>query len=170
MGNEILELLRKKVTAQMLRDQLEQYIVKFLKSHNMCMLATAKDNVPRATPIEYYSDGTTVYMIGDPGNKLDNIRSNPQVSIGIHDPLTGWLSVKGAQITGEATLITEDNPEHLEAMKIYKWWELGKELGQDKPPSGRIIIKIEAKKIEIVEIALKQRGYAARQVWEAQES
>jgi len=170
MGNEIRELLDKKITEKLPKDQLEQHITEFLKSHNMCVLSTSKDNIPRATPIEYYSEGTTLYMIGDPGTKVNNIRANPRVGIGIHDPLTGWLSVKGVQITGQATLITNDNPEYDEAMRIYKWEKLGKEVGMNKAPRGRIIIKVESKKIELVEVTLKQRDYDAQQVWEASEN
>ncbi|MFC2068041.1 pyridoxamine 5'-phosphate oxidase family protein [Chloroflexota bacterium] len=170
MGNKILELLQKKVTKQMPRELLEQHIVGFLESHNMCILATAKGSIPRATPIEYYSQGTMLYMVGEPGIKTNNIMDNPQVSVGIHDSLNGWLSVKGVQITGSATLITDENPGYNKAMQIYKWQELGRELGQNKPPSGRIIIKIKAKKIELTEIALKQKGYALRQIWEIVES
>jgi len=167
MRTEIYELLKKKITTQMPRDQLEQHIAEFLKSHNMCVLATASDNVPRASSIECYSEGTTLYMVGDPGTKVDNIKANPRVSIGIHDPLSGWLSIKGVQITGRATLISDGTPEYDEAMKIYQWQNLGKELGWTKPPRGFTIIKVEAEKIELVEIALKQQDYSEHQVWEA---
>ena len=170
MSNEILELLKKKITNQLPREQLEQNIVEFLKSHNMCVLATASNDVPRATPIEYYSEGTTLYMIGDPGTKRNNIEINPAVSIGIHDPLTGWLTVKGVQITGEATLISDGTPEYDEAMRVYQWQNLGKELGWTEAPRGFTMIKVKAKKIELTEIALKQKGYAEKQVWEVSES
>lgn len=162
--DDMVELLRKRVTKQMPRDELEQHISEFLVSHNMCVLATSKDDVPRATPIEYHSKGTILYMVGDPSTKIRNIRANPQVSIGIHDPFDGnWLSVKGIQITGHATLITRENPEYSEALNIYNLQRMENEV------EGRrlTIIKVQSKKIELTEIALRKRGYAARQVWEA---
>jgi len=77
------------------------------------------------------------------------------------------LSIKGIQITGQAKLITGNNPEYDNAMRVYKWENLGKELGWTKPPRGYTIIKVEAEKIELTEIALKQKGYSHHQVWEA---
>lgn len=171
MGNEMLELMLKEVKAQMPRNELEQHIIEFIKSHNMCVMATAKDNVPRATPIEYYSVGTTLYMVGDPGTKIEHMKANPQVSICIHDPLTtGWFSVRGIVITGKPTLITDDNPEYYEAWKICQWEKIRKELGLTGPPKGLMMIKIEAKSIKLLENVLKIRGYDSTQVWEASES
>jgi len=189
MGNKIDEMRQviMKINKKMPRDQLEQHIVEFIKSHDMCVLATtSKDNIPRATPIWYNSEGTTIYMVGDEGTKLNNIRANPRVGIGIHDIRTSFQSVKGIQITGQVTLITEDNPEYEEALKIYQLEErtkkvtqqmaelLGMEppegMGEIKPPKDITMIKVEAKKIELIETALLQRGYTAQQFWEAQES
>ena len=171
MGNELLELMLKKVTAPMPRDELEQHIIEFIKSHNMCVMATAKDNVPRATPIEYFSVGTTLYMVGDPGTKIEHMKANPQVSIAIHDPLTtGHFSVRAVVITGKPMLITDDNPEYYEAWRICQWEKVSKELGLAEPPKGLNMIKIEAKSIKLLENVLKLRGYASRQVWEAVES
>ena len=189
MGNKIDEMRQviMKINKKMPRDQLEQHIVEFIKSHDMCVLATtSKDNIPRATPIWYNSEGTTIYMVGDEGTKLNNIRANPRVSIGIHDIRTSFQSVKGIQITGQATLITADNPECEEALRIYQFQERTKrvrkemaellgmeppeEIGKFKPPKDMTMIKIEARKIALIETALLAGGYTAGQVWEAQES
>jgi len=186
MGNKIDEMRQviMKINKKMPRDQLEQHIVEFIKSHDMCVLATAsKDNIPRATPIWYNSEGTTLYMVGDEGTKLNNIRANPKVGIGIHDIRTSFQSVKGIRITGEATLITADNPKHEEALRIYQFQERTKkvamqmaemlgmeppeEMGEIQFPKDVTIIKVEAKEIALVESALLQRGYAAQQFWEA---
>ena len=170
MGNEMLELMLKKVTAPMPRDELEQHIIEFLKSHNMCVMATAKDDVPRATAIEYFSVGTTIYMVGDPGTKIEHMKANPQVSICIHDPYTGFFSVKAVVITGKPMLIADDDPEYYEAWRICQWEKVSKELGLTEPPKGLMMIKIEARSIKLSENVLKLRGYASRQVWEALES
>ena len=187
MGNKLDELREKtmKINKKMPRDELEQHIVEFIKSHNVCVLATAsKDSVPHAAPIWYNSKGTNLYMIADAGTtKLDNIRVNPRVSIGINDPRPSFQSVKGIQITGQATLITEDNPEFDEALRIYQFQERTKtvtrqmaellgmeppeEMGEIKLPKDLTIIKVEAKKIALTESALLARGYAPRQFWEA---
>ncbi len=165
--NDLLALARKKVTKQMSKDELERRISVFIKNHNMCVLCTAKDNIPRATPIEYWADGTTLYIFADPGTKRENIKVNPRVSVGIYDPLVGILSVKGVQITGEATLLTDDNPEYNEALIIHRREQVGEDIGDFKPRQGGTVIKIEAKKIEFIDIALKLDGYDLRYVWEA---
>ena len=156
----------KKPRIPMPREQLEQHLIEFIKSHNVCVLATAKDNIPRATPLEYEAEGTTLYIMADAGRKIENIKANPQVSAGIHDPLHGWLSVKGIQISGQARLITDGDAEYPDAWKIYNRANAGKE-GWDVPPAGSTLLIIEAQKIELMETTLKDRGYKVRQVWEA---
>ena len=156
----------KKPLELMSRDQLEQHIVEFIKSHNVCVLATARDNIPRATPLEYEAEGTTLYINVGPGRKIENLKANPQVSAGIHDPLHGWLTVKGVQISGQARLITDSDTEYPDAWKIFNRANAGKE-GWDVPPQGYTLLAIEAQKIELLETALKQQGYKIRQVWEA---
>jgi nitroimidazol reductase NimA-like FMN-containing flavoprotein (pyridoxamine 5'-phosphate oxidase superfamily) len=58
---------------------LEKRIIQFLKKQNMCVLATCGNNVPRATPVEYRSKGITIYFVGEPGIKLENMKKNPNV-------------------------------------------------------------------------------------------
>ena len=157
----------KKPRIPMPREQLEQYIIEFIKSHNVCVLATAKDNVPRATALEYEAEGTTLYIMADPGTKTENIKANPQVSAAIHNPLHGFLTVKGIQITGKPRLITDTDAEYPGAWKIYNRANAGKE-GWDIPPEGGILLVIEAQRIDLLETALKDKGYKTRQAWEAQ--
>ena len=145
---------------------LEKHITEFIKSHNVCVLATAWDNVPRATPLEYEADGATLYINVGPGRKIENLKANPQVSAGIHDPLHGWLTVKGVQITGEAVIITDSDAEYPDAWKIFNHANKGKE-GWDVPPAGYTLLKIVPRKIELFETALKKDGYKIKQVWEA---
>ena len=165
--NDLLAIAQQRVTKQMSKDEIERRISVFIKNHNMCVLCTARDNIPRATPIEYWADGTILYMVADPGTKLENVKANPRVGVGIYDPLVGSLSVKGMQITGEAAILTDDNPKYDEALIMHKRELVGEEIGDYKPPRGRAVIKIEAKKIEFIDIALKLDGYDLRYVWEA---
>ncbi len=157
----------KKPLEVMPRDQLKQHLVKFIKSHNVCVLATARDNIPRATSLEYEAEGTTLYIMVDRGRKIENMRANPQISADIHDPLHGWLTVKGIQITAQAKLLTDSDPEYPGAWKIYNKANADKE-GWDIPPKGRTLFVIEPQKIELMEAALREQGYKMRQVWEAQ--
>ena len=43
-----------------------------LKHGRGCVLATCHDNVPRATPVDYFCDGTlAIWINADPGGKVD---------------------------------------------------------------------------------------------------
>ena len=53
-----------------------------------CVLCTVHDGMPRATPIDFFVDGMTLWLAGEPGLKIRNIRSNAQVAVG-HLPSRG---------------------------------------------------------------------------------
>ena len=120
----------------------------------MCVIARCGDNVPRATPVEYHSKGTTIYFVGEPGTKLKNIKKNPNVSIGIFLPYTGWDSAKGAQITGKAKIIFRENlTEFKEGLIAYQWEKTAKELGlKTFPETGVELVKVEPEKIEFIDM------------------
>ncbi len=77
------------------------------------------------------------------------------------------MSVKGIQITGKPRLITDTDAEYPDAWKIFNRANASKE-GWDVPPEGGTLLIIEAQKIELLETALKEKGYKMRQVWETQ--
>ena len=144
---------------------LEKRIIEFLKEQNMCVLATCGDGLPRATPIEYHSKGITIYFVGEPGTKLENMKKNPNVSIGIFLPYTGWDSAKGAQISGKAKIISRENStEFNEGLAAYQWEKTAKELGlKTFPETGVELVKVEPEKIEFIDMSLKKLGYSPRQ-------
>jgi nitroimidazol reductase NimA-like FMN-containing flavoprotein (pyridoxamine 5'-phosphate oxidase superfamily) len=131
----------------------------------MFVLATCYNDIPRATPIEYRSKGITLYFVGEPGVKLENIKNNPKVSVGIFSPYTGWDSAKGAQINGQAQIIPRSNiSEFKRGLKAYKWQRAEKEIGLKEFPKTVELVRVEPKKIEFVDISLKKIGFSARQV------
>ena len=103
------------------REQLEKEILKFLYEASAkraqgkpgtpvdnglgCVLATSKNNVPRATPVDFCNDGFTIWIIGDPGKKILNIRSNPRVGVGVYHPMDRTKLNRSLQIQGKAKLI-----------------------------------------------------------------
>ncbi len=100
--------LRKRII-EFLNDAASQVVLKRgtaeLKHGLGCVLATAGGRRPRATPVDFFSDGLTIYIAGDPGRKIANIRSNPRVAVGIYHPLvTGELN-RSLQVQGSARLI-----------------------------------------------------------------
>jgi nitroimidazol reductase NimA-like FMN-containing flavoprotein (pyridoxamine 5'-phosphate oxidase superfamily) len=69
-----------------------------------CVLATVHENIPRATPVDFFSDGLTIWIAGEPGLKIRNIRSNPNVAVGIYHPMDHSKLNRSMQIRGTATL------------------------------------------------------------------
>jgi len=111
------------------REEIEKEIIKFLDENSSkadpsnprrgikqgvaCALGTSQDNVPRVTPIDFYNDGLTLWMTGDPGGKLAAIRSNPVVSVGIYSPIDHSKTNRSLMLKGKASLVTRREQEEL---------------------------------------------------------
>ena len=80
-----------------------------LRHGRACVLATVHENIPRATPVDFFCDGLTIWIAGEPGLKIRNIRSNPQVAIGIYHPMDHSRHNRSLQIQGVAELINVNN-------------------------------------------------------------
>ena len=167
------DVMRKKAAGKIPKDELYAGILEFLKGQTMCTICTSLNDVPRATPLEYYSDGTSLYIIGHKGIKLGNLRANPRVSVAIYNhvhPTWGgagnWLGVKGAQITGTARIITDDSPEYFTARAKWKSPTVGTVKSSEKP-TGRMMIVVDSERIEYMDSAFKLEGCATKQVWKA---
>jgi hypothetical protein len=137
------------------RDQLEDRIAQLLGSTNMCVLATVGEKgQPIASPIEYYADGLTLYMLPDPGTpKLKAMQRDPRVSVAVHGAYHGWHSARGAQIFGRATILEP----HAAG------WKRGMDAGK---PFERQVCRIVPAKILYTETWLWKQGYHAKQRWE----
>jgi hypothetical protein len=86
------------------------------------VLATCRNNHPRATTLDFFNEGLTLYIFGEPGGKIANIRANPKVSAAIYEqPLDHSKTQKALQIWGKATLISRKNNKKLFEEKIEKW-------------------------------------------------
>jgi hypothetical protein len=120
------------------KEQLEQEIVSFLNEasskegtttkpgcplqHGLaCVLATVHENTPRATPADFFNDGLTIWIAGEPGLKIRNIRSNPRVAVGIYHPMDHSKLNRSLQIQGIATLINlnNDRDEFMNRVKMF---------------------------------------------------
>lgn len=89
---------------------------------NALVLATSYRDQPRATALEFFTEGLTLYILGGPGGKIANIRRNPRVSAFIYEqPMDHRRVQPSLQIFGTAGLITaRDNPRLFQA-KLRKW-------------------------------------------------
>lgn len=99
-------------------------IENFLNTHNTCVLATASsagDNgiSVRATPIEYLYENGKIYMFSEGGRKFINIYRNPNVSLAVFDPYSGFSKLAGLQLTGTCRVVEPDEEvyQHIAAVK-----------------------------------------------------
>jgi len=141
------------------KERLEKEIQSFLKKRDILVLCTStKDGIPRATPMDFYMEkgipNYNLYVGPSPGRKVDNIKANPHVSIGIYTPLdTG--KIQGLQITvnGEERLVflQKGDEGFKEAQKIVR----GKR---------DLILKIVPEKIELLDYDFVKEDYSRFQI------
>ena len=96
-----------------------------LKHGNACALGTCRDNIPRVTPVDFFNEGLTLWILGDPGGKLGNIRANPRVSVAIYTPMDHSKENRSLQLWGNATLVLKRHQEKLFQETIEKFGILG---------------------------------------------
>ena len=53
MPGKFYQLMRTRALKKLPKDELIERILNFLKTQTMCSLCTCRNNVPRATPLEY---------------------------------------------------------------------------------------------------------------------
>ena len=79
---EFGDLIAKKIREKLPEDKLKERIATIFKEQTMCTIATANSGgQPRATPLECFAEGLTLYIFADPGTKIENIKVNPKVCI-----------------------------------------------------------------------------------------
>ncbi len=89
---------------------------------NSLVLATCANNKPRATTLEFFNEGLTIYILGEPGGKIANIKRNPSVSAVVYEqPLDHSKFQKHLQLFGNAELISMRNNPRLFRSKVRKW-------------------------------------------------
>lgn len=145
---------------KMPEEELKKEIRDFLTKRKILVLCTCSNNIPRATPMDFYidkkSDAFNIYVGPAPGRKVKNIEENPVVSIGIYTPMdTG--KIQGMQITatGNERLIfmKEGDEGFKEAQKIVR--------GRRK-----LLLKIIPETIELLDYDFIKQGYSRLQVLE----
>jgi len=89
---------------------------------NALVLATYANNKPRATVLEFFNEGLSIYIFGEPGGKIANIKRNSSVSAIVYEqPLNHAKNQRSLQIFGEAELISVRNNSRLYWAKVRKW-------------------------------------------------
>ncbi len=125
---------------EMSRGQLEKEIIEFLDTtsgltdpnpgphgcgtihRTSLVLATSYEDVPRATPLEFFNEGLTIFIFSEPGGKIANIKRNPNVCAAIYEqPLTHSKTQRSIQIWGEAELLSIRSDKKMYMDKVEKW-------------------------------------------------
>ena len=139
-------------------EDLKKNVKDFLGKRKILVLCTCSDNIPRATPMDFYidkkSNNFNIYVGPAPGRKVKNIEENPNISIGIYTPMdTG--KIQGMQITtsGKDRLIfLKDGDEEFDKVqKIVR----GKR---------KLLLKIIPEKIEFLDYDFVKEGYSRLQI------
>ena len=149
------------------RERLDERILNLLSSQNMCVLATAGADGPLATPVRYYSLGFAVMFTASPRSpKIRNIATDPRVSVGIFAPLVGLASSRGAQLFGQARVLSGDDPDRPRYWAAFRWENEHAEQGRSvtEPPRDTLVV-LEPDRIVYTEHWLRREGFAARQFW-----
>ena len=143
---------------KMPEEKLKREIREYLNKRKVLVLCTCSNNVPRATPMDFYTEESSfnIYIGPTPGRKIKNMEENPNISIGIYTPLSEG-KIQGMQITasGKERLIflREGDEGFEEAQKIVR----GKR---------KLLLKIIPEKIELLDYDFTKKGYSRLQVLE----
>jgi hypothetical protein len=144
-------MMKQKMTDAALRKE----VLAFLDKRKILVLCTCNENIPRATPLDFYrkKDSFILYMGLSPGRKIKNIHENPVISIGIYTPMSEG-KIQGMQITASGqdhiALLERDDQEFPEAQKIVR----GKR---------KLILKVIPEIIELLDYDFAKEGYAILQ-------
>jgi hypothetical protein len=138
------------------REKLKTLIVEFFQSQGLCVLATCGRGKPRATPVEYFPDGLTLYVLTEGGRKLENIQENPEVSVAVSTAWLGWERSKGVQVSGRAVVGEAGSKIFREGVRAFR-----RRPGRAKAsvPDVLKVIKIIPYEVEYLDLTLKSRGY-----------
>ena len=143
---------------KMSEEDLKKEIRNFLDKRKVLVLCTCGNNIPRATPMDFYTekDSFNIYVGPAPGRKIKNMEENPNISIGIYTPMSEG-KIQGMQITtsGKDRLVflKEGDEEFKKAQKIVR----GKR---------KLILKIIPEKIELLYYDFIKNGYSRIKVLE----
>ena len=142
---------------KMPEDKLKREIREYLDKRKVLVLCTCSNNIPRATPMDFYTDQDSfnIYVGPAPGRKVKNIEENPEISIGIYTPMSEG-KIQGMQITsGKENLIflKEGDEEFEKVQKIVR----GKR---------KLLLKIIPEKIELLDYDFIKLGYSRLQILE----
>ncbi|SCG82616.1 pyridoxamine 5'-phosphate oxidase-related, FMN-binding [Proteiniborus sp. DW1] len=83
--------------------ELKQEIKSFLNENSLGSLATCGNNIPRCSPVQYFTGkDMELYVISSGGEKFNNIQENPNVCLLVNTEYVDYKKIKGVQVFGKA--------------------------------------------------------------------
>lgn len=150
---DIFDMEKGKLTQEGLYNEIVEYIT----SNNVCTLAFAYDNVPRATPVEYRNDGATIYVVSESLShqqyqkgarekirewKLMFLERNPRCCVGIISPYFEINTSRGLQIWGEAQVFRKGDKEWERGCELLKVKRSLADFGHTEIPDFLVVTRV----------------------------
>jgi len=142
---------------QLTQEQLYNEIVEYLEMNNICTLAFAYNNVPRATPVEYRNEGADIYVVSEgmshqmyaagQKNKVVEwkkmfVERNPLCSVGLISPYFGFKSTRGLRLWGRAQVFHKGDAEWDKGCELLHVARSLPDFNQTEIPDFLIVTKI----------------------------
>ncbi|MCX5894496.1 MAG: hypothetical protein NTZ51_01490 [Proteobacteria bacterium] len=145
------------VKGKLTQEELYREIVEYLEINNICTLAFAYHDVPRATPVEYRNDGATLYVVSEgmsrqfyqagEKNKVIEwkelfIERNQRCCVGLISPYFGYKSTRGLRMWGKAQVFHKGDAEWKRGCDLLKVERQLADFNQTEIPDFLIVTKI----------------------------
>ncbi len=148
-------------------DELKNDILEYLASHIYCVMATSKQDNPRAATVMYAYDGLDIYVHTIAGTqKVRNVEANPNVALLIDDHAKeGWDKARMLEYVGRAEILGDPaEQEKAAAIYIARFPVVKKILTPEGLVKDQVLIKITPVKIYFTDYA---KGYGHREKLES---
>lgn len=96
-----------------------EIVESYIKENTTLILATSRNDTPRATPLVYKYRNGNFLIVSEEGKKFENLNANKRVSFAIADKYTSFGTSKGLQGEGKANVITAKDENFLKLAEEY---------------------------------------------------
>lgn len=146
------------------KEDLWNEIVSFFGERQSCVLATAINNQPSVTTIDFALDpiNKVFYGLSEKGTqKLGQIRTNPKVALEYHQPRDWQTKVfRCLQMQGEARTFSSDDAQFAEGLRVFK-----PEIDKEMVRRGMDMTCFTPQEILFYDNLRKERGLNIFQLW-----